>query len=320
MPRRRVQPQNTAERTIQFFRVDTGQDDAGQPNVFDHAGFLELIDQLPWTPAGSSRYMRDTNESDVCAHIDGGDCLRLSRVRRSGLPQIEDAGAISPLTIGPDQGLLETIHVVWFPNHIVGADYNHYGPRLSRLSHYIEAKFALTPDQHVYFHPLLKQDALNDLSHLRNLTLFRMKIRAPYAAILEQGNNQLSSMFESAGDAIGDAGAEIEIIIRPSADEQRNVLQRLIDPVRELVQRRDFHSGVRQLQIAGKHDETNRIDVVDLLNDRLISRKSILREEGRSRAISAASAYDAIRGAHAELREELEAASEAVTRDTNQDQ
>lgn len=314
MARRRSAPKDTLERTIQFYRVDAGQDEAGQPNPFDHAAFLDQVDKLTWTPGDNSRYMLNDNESEICAHIDGPDCLRLGRVRRGGLPLVEDAGAVTPLTISPQQGLLEAIHVVWFDDRIVGADYNHYGPRLSRLGHYFAEKFNLG-NALVRFRPLLKQDALDELGHLENLTLLRMKVRASYAEQLAQQNSSIGGMFSSALDAIGDAGAEIEIAIRPSPEGRQNALQRFMGEIRDIVRSDEYRTGVKTLKVTGRHDETHKLDVVDLLSDQLVSRKGILRADDRSRAISATSAYEAIREAYDELQPELEAAAEVIVDD-----
>lgn len=57
---------------------------------------------------------------------------------------MEQAGALSDLRIPTHAGLAETIHIVVFPDNIVGADFNFFGPRLSRFSRYLKEKAPTT--------------------------------------------------------------------------------------------------------------------------------------------------------------------------------
>ncbi len=306
-----------ATRTIQFFRIDAGQNEAGRPNPFEHGRFMDAINQLTWVRGQASRYLTDDLETDLCAHVDSQTEMRLSRVRRGSLPMVERAGQVSPLLIDPDQGLLETIHIVWFDNSIVGADYNHYGPRLSRLSDYFEDKCGLRSGA-VRFNPLLKQDSLAELEHLENISLLTLKIRTPYAAVVAQADQSLGAAFSAAREAVGGDGAEVEVVLRPAVEDRRSFFERHFSGLRRLAERTDLRSGARRFKVTGRHDETHRLDTVDLLSDRLISRKSVVRSDARSRAIDPNSAFAAIREAYDELREELVAAAEVVNNESNQ--
>ena len=71
------------------------------------------------------------------------------QIRRTGLPQLEQAGTVSDLKIADNAGLVEAVHVVFFPDNIVGADFNFYGPRLSRLGYYLRVNPQSYPTRHV---------------------------------------------------------------------------------------------------------------------------------------------------------------------------
>ena len=71
----------------------------------------------------------------------------------------------------------------------------------------------------------------------------------------------------------------------------------------------ELREHASRFQVRGKHDETGKVELIDLLRDQLIARKQILRLGERSRAIDASSAFEAIRAAHDELGDDLRRAA-----------
>ena len=136
---RRRPPQ--VERKIYFYRVDAGQDAGARPLQFDPRAVLRHIEDLGWEPQG--RYMLDADDNALCCWIDrmrAPQRLRFGVSRRSGLPLLERDGRVGPLNIAADAGLAELVHVVFFPDNIVGSEFNFYGPRVPRLRSYFEEK------------------------------------------------------------------------------------------------------------------------------------------------------------------------------------
>ena len=124
----------TLERKVYFYRADIGTDEGGQRFSFDPSPALDAIDSLPFTNDAHGRYEFDAdgNALSIRRHNTVPNVtLQFGRVRRNGLPMLEQAGNISDLVLDADAGLLEAIHIVFFPNNIVGAEYNHFGPRVS---------------------------------------------------------------------------------------------------------------------------------------------------------------------------------------------
>ena len=60
------------------------------------------------------------------------------RCREHGLPMLALAATLEPFLIAADRRLAELTHAVFFHHHIIGAEYNHYGPRLTALAGYLE--------------------------------------------------------------------------------------------------------------------------------------------------------------------------------------
>lgn len=311
MARRQAQAAATVERKIIFYRVDAGDDDGGRPVPFDPVPALRHIETLAFDTNG--RYLRAPDDTLTFCLVDqvrSPQHLRLASSRRSGLPQVEDGGRLRGLGIPTSTGLAESTHVVFFPERIVGAEFNFYGPRLSRLGTYL-AERAGPHCPPLTFQPLLRQDVVRQIDRLQEVRLLQLRIRPSYATTLGQADRDLGAAFEAAA-RVGDA-EELEIVLRPRAHSRRSLGQRIIGTIRALTHRSDLRSNVSRFHVKGYDPETNRTELVDVLSDRLVATKRMVLEGPRTRAISATSAYSAIEEAYQELRSELVQAARVHT-------
>lgn len=308
MARRRQQPAPaTVERRIFFYRVNLGQNNAGRPVNFDPAGALRHIDGLPYTPAG--QYVAGPDNTSLCAWIDNGrqqPCMRLGTIRRGGFPQVERSGVLSDLTLTADAGLAEVTHLAFFPQNILGAVFNFYGPRPTRLGPYLAARVpGIPPD--IAIEPLLRQDVLAELNRLGGLRLFDLKVRRSYADTVAQADASLGAAFQAAAEA-GEADL-VQVVLRTNRQRASRLRQNLRTVARNLLGRADLREEAERFVVAGVDTHTERVVEVDLLSDKLVSVKRIVSQGGRSKALDADSAYEAITTAHQELRDELHRAA-----------
>lgn len=305
--RRRSQQRPQAERKIYFYQVDAGLDGGGGPLAFNPVPVLRHLDGLPFTADG--RYWDTSDGHDTCCWIDviGPRArIRFGNVRRSGLPQVERHGEIGPLGIPTTAGLLEQVHVVFFGHNIVGSEFNFYGPRLSKLSRYIGQKANGTCPP-VNFEPLLRQDVIEQIDRLEDIRLLQLKIHASYADVVAEADQDLGSAFEAAARA-GEA-EELEIILRPRAHSRQALSTRLLQTVKRLAHSPGLRQESTHFLIRGYDSEVGRVETVDILRDHLISKKRIILQNERTRALDSGSAYHAIEEAYDELRDELRSAA-----------
>lgn len=293
------------ERDIHFYRLDAGRDEAGRPVSLDVGSALDQIKSLPT----AERYLALGVDQQLYCWVDAVSPrarIRLGNIRRSDLPQVEQGGRLGPLTIPPASGLAEQIHIVFYPNMIVGADFNFYGPRVSRLKSYFAMKAPAAPRFDV--HPLLRLDVSEQLRGLRDIRMLDLKITPSFAETVAQADQSLGAAFRAAAEA-GQPDV-IELVLRSRARSASGLGQNVLAFVRRLGARQDVREGALRFVVKGYSTTTEAVDEIDILRDQFISRKRIVRADERSRGLSKQSAYEAIDEAYREMREDLANAAE----------
>jgi hypothetical protein len=307
MPPKRRKLSKTIERKIHFYRIDAGVNVSGKPLIYDPVPALNKIKGLPVTDEKYGRYLTDEdgNAIGVWPELVGvRTALRFCQVRRNGLPQVEQAGVVNELNIADDAGLLEPVHVVFFADNIVGADFNFYGPRLSRLGYYLSTKTGMD-GQLLQFMPLLRQDVAAQLNRLDEISLFDLRIKSSYAQSVSQRDESLDAAIKANLLVLGDDTEDVQLILRAARGRRRGAFRRLGKAIKDLISSENFRENTERFQVRGRMNDTGKIDTIDLLKDQLIATKQILRLGERSRAVQAESAFQAIETAHAELKDSL---------------
>jgi hypothetical protein len=293
----------TVERRIYFYRVDAGVDGAGRPLAFDPEPVLRCVNDLPFTTDG--RYWQDAEGGYTCCWVDqltDVPRLRFGHIRRSGFPLVERGGDITALRIPTASGLVEQVHVVFLPHLIIGSEFNFYGPRVPRLAQYLLAKAEpFCPP--IVFAPLLRQDVAEQLHQLRDVRMVRLRIRTSYAARVAEADRDLGAAFKAA-QRVGSA-EEVEITLKSLPYSRRPLARRLLDAVRRLAAHEDLRDAVSFFHVKGWNEQTGQVELVDVLSDQLIARSQIISLDRLTRALSPASAYEAIERAYEDLRPQL---------------
>lgn len=292
----------TVERQVYFYRAHNGVAGDGSSSEFELDAAIKYLSDLPFTTSG--RYL-DEDEATLCCWVDRihqNQLFRFAQIRRGGLPMIERGGKLSDLRIPSDSGLAETIHVVAFPDNILGADFNFFGPRISRFSSYLREK-AKPYCQDVIFQPLLRLDVTDALERLTDIRMFNLRIRASYASVIAQADADLGAAFEAAQRA-GDAD-ELEIILRPKRYSSEFLSSRLLGVVRNLAQQVGLRTEAKTFVVKGACSDSNKVELVDLLSDHLVSQVQIMRQSYRGRALDSDSAYSEIHKAYESLKPDL---------------
>ena len=297
----------TVNRKVFFYRVvPTQLDDNGIPRRLAPAHARRAVEALDF--ATGERYFHTTDGNDVCAWPElrqGHTTFRLGTVRRVGLPQIEDAGTIRPLMIGRTQGLVEQTHIVFFPNRIVGVEFNFYGPRISRLTHYLEEKAPQLPS--VAFAPLLNDDIAQTLQTIEDVRVLQLRIHRDYLDLLQEAEQSLPAALRATADNI--ESPMVEIVLRQAPYSRRTLGARALDLVRTLGRRPETREAALLFKVKGQNSISERVEWFDLLSDQFVSERRVVRHDDRHRQIDTDSMFSEIESAYEELQPQLEQAA-----------
>ena len=298
---------SSVERTIQFFRIDAGQNEDGLAAAFDPVPALEVIRQLVTTPAWYEME-DDGNALCVLPSPDGTfryPTARFCRIRRSGLPQLEFMGHISDMDIQEDQGLLEAVHVVFLPKNVIGVEYNHYGPRITRLGHHLfrQSREAVPRST---IGPIVNRDVIEKLERCRELHLLSMEILPSNIQIVQAIHGPLGVALESQAAILG-TPKTLSLVLRPERNGEEDFLGRMIGPLTELVRSLPFREGAKQLKVEGRYQREEPVDPINLLRDDITTKRRMIRMTPRGRALNAEAAFETIIETYTELRSEIEA-------------
>ncbi len=303
----------TIQRNIYFYRAETDTDSDGSSTPFDAKAVLTALNKMAFDESDGGRYADMGNGLVNLVFVDKlkpNPSVKYATVRHRDLPTIEKGGAIKPLGIAADEGICEPIHVVFFENNIVGAEFNFYGPRLTGLASYLRAKMPanLVP-RGLRFGMLLKNDPMAALNQLSSLKLMELKIRASHLEELKalEGNNPFAALADAAEFGKADT---IDVVLQ--AGRKRDSF--LSDKVRRFVAKlikSEKYALADTLLVKGLDKDTGHTRTFDLLAEHLISTKQMIVIDDGYRAVKSESAYFEITAAYNENRVKLEHAPSA---------
>lgn len=292
----------SVQRRVHFYRIDAGNDDAGKPLSYNTREVLKHLNGLSW----KDKHWQESADVGTGCVIDAclkpPYCMRLLNLRYADLPLVEEAGKLKPLKIPAGAGLAEACHVVWFKDNIIGVEFNFYAPRASKLPGYFNKK-AKEITMPFGVERLVRTDVLERLMSMKDVTLFRLKVRPSFAEQIATKNDSLGGAFEAASKA-GNV-AYVDIILRSAKNK---VLGKdLLALPKELLGMEDLDEGALAFEVAGIRKDGDR-DRINLLSDKLVASVTVSKLTDKSRAVDSKSCYDAIKRAYNGLKDELKRA------------
>lgn len=294
----------STERKIHFFQYRLWKDAKVEQTREETRDFFKHIGTLDF--AHGHRYLSLSDGESLSLLVDSVSPAIRAKIalrRTTGLPNKEKAGQEYELELGDGESLQECSHFILFPTGIMGFEFNFHAPRPSSLCKYLEK---IQNGVHkAVARPLVKNDfiaALDKLSeiHLIDVEVYRSRV------------NQLKELDQSLYDAfnhcrkLSPEAEKIKIVI--SRTQRDTVLQ---IPFLNLFTRKksfddeNFRDTFASLSVKGRDFESNKLDVVDLLEDKFIRKISAVKSSSTSRALKSSSVFTAIQEAYTELEKEL---------------
>lgn len=326
MQRRRAAHVITILRKIHFYDARfTVQDENGnQTRLGDPSALFRHIRTLVFrgatTGSGASRYSALAGGNFIAmieaqATPEGVRGI-IGTVRRNALPDVEALGRLQALNLPANAGLFEATHFVLFlPDRILGMEFNLYGPRTGRLESYLLEK---CPDlvSDVRFEPILRQDVSTRLQEMGEISLFEIAVRRDQAQILAQLDESLAAAFEAARRFAEGAPEILELVLRKRPYARQGFF-RFPLPTQGLLgflADRQNREALVEFKVKARNVRTHAVEMVDLLEDKMISTTRVVAAGERRRSVDRASMFREIVVAFQAQREELLALREQRNR------
>lgn len=285
----------TVDRSIHFYRADTGTGEDGRPIPLDVDEVLAAVEALPFAARDrGGRYLPQADGEDLCAWVDSAASpqrLRLARLRRNALPQAEMSGALSDVTLARGAALYEAVHLLFLPGNVIAAEFNFYGPRPTRLPGYLEALLGEVPTPFV-MEQILRQDAAEQLDRQRGLRLVDLRVRPSYAATVARADRSMGAALDAAAGA---GGADVVGVLLQAEPRDRSARlgDGVLAGVRRLARRADLRENASRFAVSGVGLD-GLVEKINVLSDALVSVQQVARVGRTSRAVDRDSAYAAV--------------------------
>lgn len=302
-------------RKIHFFRIKMSELRQGSSSLHPHSdpyGVFDYISKLPfknnvplsrylYLPSGDVNLI-EMDSTSSASQIKG----RFAVSRRTSLPELENQGVLTGLQIPSNAGLAEITHFIYYPTAgVIGLEFNFYGPRATALKDYVVEKSRnhSVPVAHIEITPILNHDVDRQVRSIGNeVSLVQIEVAKNSIGITEQLDTSLKNAFEAAA-SISEAET-VEVILRKKKYAKSGfgfpfVKQKLIDFLSQQSNRDQIH----RFKMIGEDTTTEKNKAFDLLEDKMISTKSVITVDDKRRAVESTSMYNAIDEAYHELRD-----------------
>lgn len=228
-------------------------------------------------------------------------CIRFYKVRRDELPGVDDGrGDHIDLDLKEEEGLAEAIHLRLFPNGIVAAEAFGYGPRASRWGLYLRNKL----DMPCTMESVIRGDVVQEALSFSDIRLFRFKIDPSESAEVAAAADSLEGVMSTASDL--NTGVWAELTLRSERGDG-TFTNRVKEVLSNVFQQNNAVSAFERLEVEGKPAPDTPVASLDLLSERLYRTVAIPYRTERTRELDADAAFNEIKQAYDEVKEQLAA-------------
>lgn len=260
------------------------------------------------TSEPSLRYHRQSDGDDHYAIAEEANFAEVKAIRglfgvkrNKNLPQLEnESGQYEDLPLKDGEGLAELSHFVYFPKSaVIGIEYNHYAPRIGKLSGYIENK--IHDCDRIDFDPIIRNDALERLTNLTEVIELTLVVAGDRVAEINKTSPPLGKIFralKSGGPNTTQLTASWKFDGRTSDPDKRQ-LTKLRNGVIKIMRESGadkFEKGI----VRGRTGDSPAIDQIDLVSEAMGFKVGVASAAGNSRVADRASVYAAIESTYRE--------------------
>ena len=290
--------------TLKGTNTLTGQ---GRENV-NLIEVLKEIDKLPHKGGMNGRYMEgggypelSLQEISFKKHL----CMGKIGFRRThDLPYKENRGKETPLVLATGECLFEPTHFMLLNNKVLGIEYNHNGPKAGNFRAYIERKGFGSVSQ-VELAYLIKPDVMKKLKKLKTLTSINIKVEQSGLQALSVIDDSLKKGAKSLLEInSGVDTVEFSLKAVPRKKDRGFNISQLIKNLPKALSSNSA-DGIIKFEVKGIDSEMMKTDEVNVLSDKIVSKKSVEIKSTDHRYIDSTDMYQKIVDAYKENKSDI---------------
>jgi hypothetical protein len=223
------------------------------------------------------------------------------------LPDIEREGQLKTLELQEDEGLIDVCHVVIFADGHAAAEFNHDGPRISKLGPYLYDKGQGLPAAPKFL-PLFERDIVEVVAQLDSVRVLEIDVPPDAIELVREADDNLAAAIDATARAGATKRVGLTLTAESGSVKLRGVASKLASLVKSKPLERDRLNTIKATGFIGGVSGPR---YVDILEDKLVVAELFPRTSARSRSIEKDSAYGLIERAYRERKDKLAAAAVA---------
>lgn len=306
----RAKKMKKTKRSIFFYTLKGTNTFTGQNTEdVDLIEVLKEINKLPHKNGINGKYLESRGYPELSlqeASFRNNLCMGKIGFRRThDLPYKENGGSEKPLLLSPGECLFEPSHFVLLKNKVLGIEYNHHGPKAANLRIYIERKgFGNVSEVKLAY--LIKPDVMKKLKKMKILTSVKIKVEQSGLQALSVIHDSIKKGAKSLLE-INEGINTVEFTLNavPRKKDRGFTINHLVKNLGKALGT-DSAKGITKFEVKGIDSEFMKTDEVNVLSDKIVSKKTVEIKTTDHRYIDSADMYQKIIDAYEENKDDIQ--------------
>ena len=225
--------------------------------------------------------------------------LIFGKIRKKGFPRLVNGLKIRDLNLARNTGLVEMSHMIFWDNGIVGVEYNHYGPKVSKFEEYIKDKTSKS----IHLHQIVNRNIDEIFNKIQGIFSFKIKFYSSYLEDLSQEDSDLITGLSHIKRYAQSDIITLEAKNKKRTDRNYFFQRKIFNFMKTIAIKRNSLRALAGAKIEGEYHEGDQFQK-NLLEDLFVYTKKII-ALNKSKAVESTDMFNKIREVYQENQNEL---------------
>ncbi len=287
-------------RAIRFYSIEFKLEgvEANPVEIFNEINTLQYPDRYRLLADGRSRSL------DLYGQF-SKDLIRaiMGTKRIEGLPQVEDNGKKRPLKLTGNEGLYEPTHFSIFSGKVLAMEHNQYGPKSAALTDYLIQKAPEKVDE-INVLPIPRKDLTETLDKIGMVKLFEVEVLPDQSKHLNNLDKNLASGLKEMKKFTGVRTFGLILKAEDNSRKQKP-FKGIFSNLRKNKDNKELWDSMETLKVTAINKSTKKVDLFDLMENLVKSKKDVKKDDNGSRSVNSASMFNALSDSYQENAEDI---------------